>query len=684
MLRSAEELLLLLIDEKRGGLIPTPEWTLACTLAGAILMDLALEGRIDTDPERLVLLDATPTGDALLDPVLADVAGRGETRDAQFWVEQIAERGEEIRERALASLEAHAAIEVQEDGFLSLQPSLTHARRYPSLEQESREDVRLRVMRVLFSHDIPEPRDIAVISLADACGAFERLLSPAEMEQVKERIALVSRMDLIGRSVAIAIRTSEPPVRGALGREIPVASRPPLFSVLQGRDFILDQYRNVGPVFQIEKNGLVRLLEALFITRPLARRGKKDDGTLIFMAGPEANRFFAKNDRTHFRSREFWMRFDEQFDAAARRSMISAGGEDHFRMRRLKRPGYQRAVGERQIGDVVDVTRREIASWPEGAKVGGTMMSQRLVYNLMCRVMAGISAPEYFEDFTALFEAAVRSTLGLYPGRLRWRRLRRARARLDELTARIIALHGRHVRGGHTLDIIDHVLALHEADPQFLPETDLGMAVLEPIFAPMDTLAHAVAFMLYELLAHPDLLQRARCEADALFAEGTPTAQGIQELDIIRRTYMETLRLHPPVPRTMRTVTNTFEFDGCSVPAGTHVILEFTLAHHMERYFPDPERFDIDRFAPPRNEHQQPGAYMPYGVGTHRCIGSHLAEFLAVTAMATILHDVDLALHPAGYVLTSRRIKGLPTPHPGRSFRFRLLSRRSFASAQGS
>ena len=55
MLRSAEELVLLLIDEKKGDLIPTPDWTLACTLAGAILMDLALEGRIDTDLERLVL-----------------------------------------------------------------------------------------------------------------------------------------------------------------------------------------------------------------------------------------------------------------------------------------------------------------------------------------------------------------------------------------------------------------------------------------------------------------------------------------------------------------------------------------------------------------------------------------------------------------------------------------------------
>ena len=74
MLRFADELLLLLIDDKRGDLIPIPEWSLACALAGALLMDLALEGRIDTDPDYLSLLDAAPLGDDLLDPVLAEIA----------------------------------------------------------------------------------------------------------------------------------------------------------------------------------------------------------------------------------------------------------------------------------------------------------------------------------------------------------------------------------------------------------------------------------------------------------------------------------------------------------------------------------------------------------------------------------------------------------------------------------
>ena len=135
------------------------------------------------------------------------------------------------------------------------------------------------------------------------------------------------------------------------------------------------------------------------------------------------------------------MRFDEQFDAKATRSMISASGEDHFRLRRAKRAGYSRTVGEAQLTGILDVTRCEIASWSGGKPVIGTPMGKRLVYNLMCRLLAGISAPEYYDDFITLFEAAFRSIHGRYPARPAWPRLRRARKRIDELTARIIALH---------------------------------------------------------------------------------------------------------------------------------------------------------------------------------------------------------------------------------------------------
>ena len=681
MLRFADELLLLLIDDKRGDLIPIPEWSLSCALAGALLMDLALEGRIDTDPDYLSVLDATPLGDDLLDPVLEEIALAEAAQHARFWVAHFAQRGDDIRAKTLARLTAQRILEAEAGGFFSFLPSVSRTRRYPA-DQARREDVQLRVMRVLFSDDIPDPADVVIVGLADACGVFERLLPPAEHELARERIALLGRMDLLGRAVSEVIQYGERDVAVPSPPRRPVPkAKPPVVSVLLGTAFIRREYERLGPIFEIEKNALTRGLENFFLTKPLGRRGMKYDRKLIVMAGPEANRFFQKNDKAYFRSREFWMPFDEQFDVRATRATLSMSGEDHFRMRRAKRPGYARAMGEMQVPGIVDVMRREIASWPAERPIPTTAMTKRLVYNLMCRVMVGVSAPEYYDDFITLFEAAFRSILGLYPGRLHRARLRRARERLDELTAKILRLHEPEHRGDRPRDVIDQLLAVHRSDPSFLPETDVGILALEPIYAPLDTLAHSLSFMLYELLKRPDLLRRAQAEADALFEPGEPTAQGVQQLDVIRRIYLETLRLHAIVPRTVRTVANSFEFSGCTLPAGRQVILDFTLTHHLPDFFPDPEQFDIDRFAPPRNEHRQPAVYLPYGVGTHRCLGEDMAEFVTLTAMATLLHDVRLELDPPDYTLTGWKIKGLPTRHPGKSFRFRLAGRRSTATA---
>ena len=679
MLRFADELLLLLIDDKRGDLIPVPEWSLACALAGALLMDLALEERIDTDPDCLSLLDATPLGDDLLDPVLADIAQAKAAQHARFWVAHFAAQGDDIRDKTLARLTAQGILEGEEGGFLAFLPSVSRTRRYPA-DQALREDVQLRISRVLFSDDIPDPHDIVIIGLADACGAFERLLSPAEHDVGQERIALLGRMDLIVRAVTEVIRQSEAPADPDRipPRAIPVSPRPPLRVILSNnfRDFMVERYLKMGPIFQIDKGWLGALLEAVSFA-PTHRSNKGADKITV-MLGPEANRFLAKHDKTHFRSREFWMAFDQQFDAEATNSILSMVGNDHFRMRQLKRPGYACAKGENLLPDILDVVRREIASWPTDKPIVGTTVGRRLSYNLSCRIMASVSAPEYLDDMSLLLNASINHALGVAP---RWRlnraRLRRARMRLDELAARIIALHDPEKRGDRPPDAIDDILAAHRADTQFMPETNLNMSVLEPIWFPLDTMGHANSFVLYELLKHPDLLEQARAEADVLFAQGTPTAQGIHQLDVTKRIMMETLRLHAPVSVIPRTASNSFEFAGCRVPAGRKIIFSITIPHHLPTYFPDPKRFDIERFVPPRNEHRQPHVYMPYGIGTHRCLGDRLAEFLMLTSMATILHDVELALDPPDYTLGNRQINIYPTRHPGKSFKFRLVRRRS-------
>lgn len=201
MLRFAEEIMLLLLDDEGERFLRVPDWSLRYALAGGILMDLAMEDRIDTDLEKLILVDATPLDDDLLDPALADIAAATETHDARYWVERAANRADETRERAIARLVSRGILERREDRFLWV----FRSRRYPLVDGRAEREVKLRIMGVLFSDEIPDPRDVVIICLADACGLFRELLPRRELEQASVRIEQVRKLDLIGQAMAQTI-----------------------------------------------------------------------------------------------------------------------------------------------------------------------------------------------------------------------------------------------------------------------------------------------------------------------------------------------------------------------------------------------------------------------------------------------------------------------------------------------
>ena len=89
MLRFSEEILLLVLDNANGKLADMSTLWGRSALAAGVLMDLALEGRIDTGPEQLVVTDLSPLGDDLLDPYLARIAGSSRTRDSHHWIEDM-------------------------------------------------------------------------------------------------------------------------------------------------------------------------------------------------------------------------------------------------------------------------------------------------------------------------------------------------------------------------------------------------------------------------------------------------------------------------------------------------------------------------------------------------------------------------------------------------------------------
>ena len=212
MLRFAEEIMLLLLDDKGGRFVDARSTSRECALAGAVLMDLALEGRIDTDPERLFVIDPTPLKDDLLDPMLIRIVQSPKRRDTRQWIEQTITYAGDIQERSLARLVERGILRREEDRFMWV----FHERRYPIIDNKAVQEVKLRIMGVLFSDEIPDARDIVIISLSDACGIFGGILSSRELAGAAQRIAQVRKMDLIAREVSRAVRDIQSSLAAAM------------------------------------------------------------------------------------------------------------------------------------------------------------------------------------------------------------------------------------------------------------------------------------------------------------------------------------------------------------------------------------------------------------------------------------------------------------------------------------
>ncbi len=204
MLTFTEEVLLLLGDDE-GSFLPVQRHAFECALSGAVLLDLAFAYRIDTDLESLVVTDASRTGVPFLDRVLARVVARKDDTDTPTWIREISEEDvEEIRQQALSALVANGVLAKKEDRALRVLRSV----RYPTVDAEIGQGIRRRLEDAL-SDEIPDPRDVALLSLVDACGILPDLFPERDLASERDRIVQLRKLDLIGREVAGTIAQTQ-------------------------------------------------------------------------------------------------------------------------------------------------------------------------------------------------------------------------------------------------------------------------------------------------------------------------------------------------------------------------------------------------------------------------------------------------------------------------------------------
>lgn len=200
-LRFAEEILLLALDDKSGKLHPLPEGSLNLAVAGALIMELAFKGVVDTDDKDLQVLSRESTGDPLLDDVMADIPEESPLT-IQRALNAVSNDADKWKSRLFDELKARGVLKQEEHRFLFV----LKERRYPVINNAEEQEVKSRIRDVVLDPSaIPDPKDVVIICLMDACDLSSVIFTEAELEKSKPRIETIAKMDFIGQALSKAV-----------------------------------------------------------------------------------------------------------------------------------------------------------------------------------------------------------------------------------------------------------------------------------------------------------------------------------------------------------------------------------------------------------------------------------------------------------------------------------------------
>ncbi len=197
-----EEIVLLSLDDSTGAQLPLMPQALGYGLAGAVLADLELAGRIATQTKCVEVLDAAPTGNPLLDPWLYRIATDKKRHPIAHWLQTLSDKKGALEQAALDHLIERGVLKRQDKKILWV----IGLRRYPTIHNEERVEVKTRLVRLIEGDEQPTHFDATLISLLSGCYLLSEVLGADILEGRSARIAGIADTDPVGREVAAASR----------------------------------------------------------------------------------------------------------------------------------------------------------------------------------------------------------------------------------------------------------------------------------------------------------------------------------------------------------------------------------------------------------------------------------------------------------------------------------------------
>ncbi|GLY43856.1 cytochrome P450 [Amycolatopsis sp. NBRC 101858] len=203
--------------------------------------------------------------------------------------------------------------------------------------------------------------------------------------------------------------------------------------------------------------------------------------------------------------------------------------------------------------------------------------------------------------------------------------------------------------GAESRDLLGLMLSEgHPVTGERLDPVNIRNQAITFVVAGHETTSGALSFALYYLTRHPELLAKARAEVDAVWGDREPAFGDVAKLRYVRRCLDEAMRLWPTAPGYSREAREDVVLGGkYRMREGDWVIVPLPLVHRDPAVWPDPERFDPDRFEPAAVKKRPAQAYKPFGTGERACIGRQFALHEAVLALGMVLQRYDFEVDPS-------------------------------------
>ena len=336
--------------------------------------------------------------------------------------------------------------------------------------------------------------------------------------------------------------------------------------------------------------------------------------------------------------------------------MITSEGAQHRAQRQVAQPAFHR----QRIPEYADTMVGEAAhvrdQWRHGEERNIAIDMMHLTLNVVAETLFATDLRDEVHELAD----AINRIMGLYnflvmlpaaewlvhvrpPGLAGFVR---ARKRIDAVAHRMIEAHRQHHSDGSSL--LDLMLA---ASPDRSPaaEKSLRDQVITIFLAGYETVANALAWTWYLLSENPECERRFHSEIDRELQGRLPAYEDVPRLRYVEMVMAESMRLHPPAWAMGRYALHDFQLGEFFLPAKTTVLMSQFITHRDPRFFPDPLRFDPERFTPEAKARRAKFTYFPFGAGFRQCIGESFAWMEGVLLLATLGQKWKLRLvsdHP--------------------------------------